>query len=77
MNPYEGNDPDEISSLFTSSFYKLTVFRHLLKRSSFPTNFVPVPKGTLSSDVGDHRPILITLLLSKVLEKFMAGNHTF
>ena len=35
---------------------------------------VPVTKGSPSLDVGDYRPISITLLLPKVLEKIVAGK---
>ena len=43
------------------------------------TDVVPVPKGTLSSGVGDYRHISIILVLSKVFEKIIAGklSHYF
>ena len=52
--------------------HKLAVsFRHLDKGGCFPTcgrltNAVPVPKESSSSHFGDHRPISITPVLSRV-----------
>ena len=55
------------------------IFSHLVIGSSFPAcwrlaDVFSVPKGSPSSEVGDYRPILITLSHSKVFEKIMAGK---
>ena len=59
---------------------KLAVkFRHLVKGGSFPACWrlavvVPVSNEPLSSDVGGYRPIPITPLFSKVIDKIVDGK---
>ena len=53
------------------------VFRRLLRLGSFPAcwrqaNVTPIPKGPSSSSVANYRPISITPVLSKVLERLVA-----
>ena len=50
------------------------VYRHLFKNSLFPDerkigNIAPVPKGALSADSNNYRPITILPVMSKVAEK--------
>ena len=57
------------------------IFKHIIK-GYFSAGWrladvVPMPKESFSSDVGDYRPILITLLLSKVFQKIVAGKLFF
>ena len=53
------------------------IFRRLVKGCTFLAcwrlaDVVPVKKEFSSSDVEDYRPIAITIILSKVFEKFLA-----
>ena len=53
------------------------LFRILVRKGSFPiewrcANITPIPKGSLSSNPADYRPISITPVLSKVYEKLIA-----
>ena len=53
------------------------VFRRLVRLGSFPAcwrlaNVTPIPKGPLSSSVANYRPISITSVLSKVLERLVS-----
>ena len=53
------------------------LFRILVRKGSFPiewrnANITPIPKGPLSSNPSDYRPISITPVLSKVFEKLIA-----
>ena len=83
LDHYGGNDPNGMFSLFCKPVarelaHKLAViFRHLVKGSSFPACWrlaavVPVPKLSLSSEVGDYGRMTITPLPSKVFEKILA-----
>ena len=52
------------------------VYRHLFKNSLFPDerkigNITPVPKGALSADSSNYRPITILPVMSKVAEKLI------
>ena len=52
------------------------VYRHLFKNSLFPDerkigNIAPVPKGALSADSNNYRPITILPVMSKVAEKLI------
>ena len=52
------------------------LYRFLFRRSSFPDerklcNIVPVPKGMLSADCSNYRPISILSVLSKVAEELI------
>ena len=53
------------------------VFRRLFRLGSFPAcwrqaNVTPIPKRPPSSSVANYRPISITLVLSKVLERLVS-----
>ena len=52
------------------------VFRQLLRLGSFPVcwrvaNVTPIPKGPPSSSASNYRPISLTPILSKVLERLV------
>ena len=85
LDSNRGNDPDAIFPLFCKQVIRelspklAVIFRHLVKWGSFPAcwrlaDVVPVPKEfpfPFSED-GDYRPLSITSLLLKVLEKIVA-----
>ena len=55
------------------------IFRPLVKESSFTAcwslaDVVPVPTGSPSSDIGDYKPLPITLPSVKILKKIVAGK---
>ena len=61
------------------STYDGVIFRSLVRGCSFPVcwriaDVVPVRRGSSSSDVGDNRLISITVVMSKVFEKIVAGK---
>ncbi|MEO1808644.1 MAG: reverse transcriptase family protein, partial [Bacteroidota bacterium] len=82
LDSWGGVDPD----LFFPLFFKMSnilapklsrLFRYLFKRGTFPdqrklSNVSPIPKGALSSDSTQYRPISILPVLSKVAEKLIS-----
>ena len=86
LDSYGGNDPDDMFPIFYKRVApklasKLAViFRHLVRVGSFLAcwrlaDVVPVLQGSAAfSDVGDYRPISITLVLSKVFENILVGK---
>ena len=53
------------------------MFRRLVRLGSFPAcwrqaNVTPIPKGPPSSSVANYRPICITSVLSKVIERLVS-----
>ena len=85
LDSFGGTDPLGFFPLFCKKMAHLlapklsVIFRKLLKEGSFPlcwrtANVAPVPKGPLSPDPSEYRPISITPILSKVFEKLVASR---
>ena len=82
LDPYGGTDPLGMFPLFLKRTADVmaprlsVVFRRLVCLCSFPAcwrqaNVTPIPKGPPSSSVANHRPISMTSVLSKVLERLV------
>ena len=82
LDSWGGEDPDgfiplifkKMSSVLSPKLSR--VYRHLFKNSLFPDerkigNIAPVPKGALSADSNNYRPITILPVMSKVAEKLI------
>ena len=80
MDPCGGTDPLGMFPIFLKrtadvlTHHLSVVFRWLLRLGSFPdcwrqANVTPIPKGPPSSFVANYRPIYITSVLSKVVER--------
>ena len=85
LDLYDGNDPDGMFRLYCRQVTRelasklAVIFRHLVRGGSFSAFWrlvvvIPMPKRSVSSDVVDCRPISITPVLSKALEKIVAGK---
>ena len=83
LDPYGGTDPSGMFPLFLKEVAEVlaprlsVIYRKLIRTGCFPlvwriANVTPVPKGSLSSDVENYRPISITPLLSKIFERLVA-----
>ena len=83
FDPYGGSDPLGIFPLFLKRTADVmaprhsVVFRRLVRLGSFPAccrqeNVTPIPKGPPSSSVGNYRPISVTSVLSKVVERLVS-----
>ena len=88
LDPNGGVDPSGCFPMFfrkTASVLapKLScLFRRLLRGGEFPLEWriadvTPIPKGPLSALVCNYRPISITLVLSKVFERFCFAFWSF
>ena len=82
LDSWGGVDPDNFFPLFFKNMSSILapklsrLYRFLFRRCTFPDerklcNVVPVPKGTLSADSSNYRPISILPVLSKVAEKLI------
>ena len=82
LDSWGGNDPDNFFPLFFKKMSSVLApklsrfYRFLFRRSTFPderklSNVVPIPKGMLSADATQYRPISILPVLSKVAEKLI------
>ena len=82
LDSWGGNDPDTFFPLFFKKMSNVLApklsrfYRFLFRQSIFPDerklgNIVPVPKGMLSADPTQYRPISILPVLSKVAEKLI------
>ena len=82
LDSWGGEDPDgfiplifkKMSSVLSPKLSR--IYRHLFKNSLFPDerkigNIAPVPKGALSADSNNYRPITILPVMSKVAEKLI------
>ena len=82
LDSWGGEDPDgfiplifkKMSSVLSPKLSR--VYRHLFKNSLFSDerkigNIAPVPKGALSADSNNYRPITILPVMSKVAEKLI------
>ena len=85
LDSYGGNYHDGmVPHFYKQGIWELAsklavIFRHLVRGGSFPAcwrlaDVVPVPKESASTDVGDYRPISVTLVLSTVFENIVAGK---
>ena len=83
LDPRCGTDPLGMFPLFLKRTADIlaprlsVVFRRFLRLGSFPAcwrqaNITPIPKGPPSSSVDNYRPISITSVLSKVLERLVS-----
>ena len=84
LDPYGGTGLLGMFPLFLRELLMLwppvlvrVVFRRVVRLGSFLTcwrqaNVTPIPKGPPSSTVANYRPISMTLLLSKVLERLVS-----
>ena len=83
LDSWGGVDPDLFFPLFFKKMSMILapklsrLFRFLFRRSTFPdhrklSNVSPIPKGTLSSDGTQYRPISILPVLSKVAERLIS-----
>ena len=82
LDSWGGVDPDNFLPLFFKKMSSILapklsrLYRFLFRRSTFPDerklcNIVPIPKGMLSADCCNYRPISILPVLSKVAEKLI------
>ena len=82
LDSWGGVDPDNFLPLFFKKMSSILapklsrLYRFLFRQSTFPDerklcNIVPIPKGTLSADCSNYRPISILPVLSKVAEKLI------
>ena len=83
LDPYGGTGPLGMFPLFLKIAADVmapnlsVVFRRLVRLGSFPacwrqSNVTPIPKGPPSSSVVNYRPIYITSVLSKVVERLVS-----
>ena len=83
LDPYGGTDPSGMFPLFLKEVTEVlaprlsVIYRKLMGTGCFPlcsriANVTPFPKGSLSSDMDNYRPIPITPLLSKIFERLVA-----
>ena len=82
FHPYGGTDRLGMFPLFLKRTVdvmapRLDVFRRLVRLGSFPpcwrqANVTPIPKVLPSSSVANYRPIYITSVLAKVLERLVS-----
>ena len=83
LDPYGGSDPLGMFPLFLKSTADVlaprlsVVFRRLVGLGSFPAcwrqaNVTPIPKSPPFSSVVNYRPISITSVLSKVVERLVS-----
>ena len=79
LDPCGGTDPLAMFPLFLkrTADVMAVVFRRLVRLGSFPAcwrqaNVTPIPKGPPSSSVANYRPISITSVLSKVIERLVS-----
>ncbi|KAI3381869.1 hypothetical protein SNEBB_010891 [Seison nebaliae] len=85
LDEYGGTDPVGMFPLFLKKIADIlapklsVIFRSLIRQGSFPkcwrtANIVPIPKGAVSPQASNYRPISLTPLLSKVYEKLLSSR---
>ena len=77
LDPYGVTDPLGMFPLFLLAPSLSVLFRRLVRLGSFPAcwrqaNVTAIPKGPPSSSVANYRPISITSVLSKALERLVS-----